>query len=373
MAQIGYYDLLRMQQRDLSRLDNATRKRALVIINARLKLLKRQLERMEPGTWGFNSQQAVIAQLRVAAVQIVNDLSDVTRVGLDRAARLAANHSATILKNLDEQMTGSVRPLSFENLEWVERNAEQMSQVRLREYSDSYARYGSSAVRSIENEIAANVITGTPWTQSRERIMEIVEDTVDGQQWKVDRILRTETSAAYNGMHLEAMRVESRPGDPMLKRLVAVFDSKTASDSRLLHGQTVPVEEPFIDVFNSGKRYMAPPNRPNDRETVIPWRASYGKFLPDDDFGGPEGQMTTPGGKPPTLEAVRIQALKDFRARSRKMRNQAERVVANPATTDRQRERAQKRLDTLNAQITAAEADIERTAGVQELIENFEI
>ena len=85
-------------------------------------------------------------------------------------------------------------------------------------------------------------------------------------------------------MQLNALLSEDKDDDPMLKRLVATFDARTGFDSIGLHGQTVPVNKPFVDPY-FGKEYMAPPNRPRDREVVVGWRASYGDDLDFDDDG----------------------------------------------------------------------------------------
>jgi hypothetical protein len=91
----------------------------------------------------------------------------------------------------------------------------------------------------------------------------------------VDRIVRTETATIYNATTMAALHAENEPDDPMLKKLVATFDAATGQDSRLLHGQTRRLSEPFVDV-TTGREYMAPPNRPNDREIVVGWRKSWG-------------------------------------------------------------------------------------------------
>ena len=61
----------------------------------------------------------------------------------------------------------------------------------------------------------------------------------------------------------------------MLKKLVAVWYKATGLDSKMLHGQTRRVTELFTDVVR-GRQFDAPPNRPNDRELVVGWRASWG-------------------------------------------------------------------------------------------------
>ena len=66
----------------------------------------------------------------------------------------------------------------------------------------------------------------------------------------------------------------------MHKKLVSTFDTVTGRDSVKLHGQTRLVNKPFYDSVN-GISYMAPPNRPHDREIIVPWRTSYGEDFED--------------------------------------------------------------------------------------------
>lgn len=102
----------------------------------------------------------------------------------------------------------------------------------------------------------------------------------------INGALTGNSSAAWNGTQLAALQSEDDPddddGDRMLKKLVAHFDNVTGRDSVLLHGQTRPVDKPFFDSFH-GVTYMAPPNRPNDREVIVGWRKSYGDVFDDYD------------------------------------------------------------------------------------------
>ena len=108
-------------------------------------------------------------------------------------------------------------------------------------------------------------------------------------------------SAVYNLAQLETLIAQDVPGDRMLKRLVATFDRVTGRDSVMLHGQRRPVREPFYD-GQRGRYFMAPPNRPNDREIVVGererWRLAPEIFAPvpeDRQRAGPQSRKSTPG------------------------------------------------------------------------------
>ena len=98
----------------------------------------------------------------------------------------------------------------------------------------------------------------------------------------VQRIVRTEQSFIRGATTQAALEAEDYEDDPMLKKLVGVRDDRTGIDSILIDGQTVPVNDPFVDFYH-GKEFMHPPNRPNDRAQVVGWRKSYDRFMPDYD------------------------------------------------------------------------------------------
>jgi hypothetical protein len=190
-------------------------------------------------------------------------------------AGIAKDDLADYLGKLDEHYLGVARPLRWDALEWLEGYSRPLLRSRLRIYEKSFARYGAEAVAGIENAMAKSVLLGTPWTEARESVMGLVREQVGGRQWMVDRIVRTEISSVHSAVTMAALLEEDEPDDPMLKKLVALWDKVTGLDSKLLHGQTRRVQELFTDVVR-GKQFDAPPNRPNDREIVIGWRSSWG-------------------------------------------------------------------------------------------------
>lgn len=236
------------------------------------------------GAWDYASKLTTMRQIRMSLTALVESQVRETQKGLVDVSRQAVTDTATYLRKLDSKYHGTARPLRIDALEWVDQNADQLSRVRLQQYRRSFQRYGASAVHAVENEIARTILVGETWVDAREKVWAAVRHQVGDRQWMVDRILRTETSAAYNGMTLAALVEEDNdPTDRMYKRLAATFDSRTGTDSMVLHGQTVPVNEPFHDAMR-GITYMAPPNRPNDREVVIGWRQSYGLDLADEEW-----------------------------------------------------------------------------------------
>ena len=114
----------------------------------------------------------------------------------------------------------------------------------------------------------ATVLLGRPHHVALDVVAATLRRGAAAKAWELKRLADTEASAVYNLAQLETLIAQDVPGDRMLKRLVARFDARTGRDSVMLHGQRRPVREPFYDAQH-GRFYMAPPNRPNDREVIV--------------------------------------------------------------------------------------------------------
>lgn len=268
------------QHRELASLTRDQRTRAARITREALARVQQVLATVDPTSWAAGQGRAVSSQLQGLLAELVRDQGTALATGTTRAAASGARSATRILQALDATL-GTPGPLRVDVLSWVAANAQAVSGLRVRTQAASLARYGAAAADEIGAEVARVALAGGTWVDARPAIESATARVVQGRQWMVDRIARTEVAAAYNGARVQVLldedRAEQATGrtrDRLQKKLVAVFDAKTGQDSVLLHGQTVPVGDPFIDV--SGREYMAPPNRPHDREIVIPWRDSYG-------------------------------------------------------------------------------------------------
>lgn len=100
-------------------------------------------------------------------------------------------------------------------------------------------------------------------------------------QWKVHRIVRTELHQIYNVSKMSGMGEIKKKFVPDLKKsLVHPMDDRTGIDSKELakRNPIIDIDKPFKQDYNGKEMiFMAPPNRPNDRAILIPYRESYDK------------------------------------------------------------------------------------------------
>lgn len=267
-------DLLDIQRIRISRAQAGLALRQRRIVRAALTDLEKRLGRIHAGTWTEAEQNATRILLGQSLRQLVGDQTDDLSAGLREVTKMSAKDAARFLATMDKAHLGAVRPLRFDSLEWWERTDKRIGQVRLREFSQSFQRYGAQSVAAVEDAISKRILLGESWDKAREEVWEATRGVVQDRRWMVDRIVRTETAAAYSGTTLAALYEEDTDDEPMLKKLVATFDSVTGMDSHFVHGQTKKLTEQFVD--DHGRHYDAPPNRPHDREIVVGWRKSWG-------------------------------------------------------------------------------------------------
>lgn len=123
-------------------------------------------------------------------------------------------------------------------------------------------------------------------------LVNLAGELMDGQAWKVERLVRTEASYGYNLAQAAALRafptekgqllwgrwterVDDESGEPL--------DDRVGKDSIVLHGQvarpgglyTMPVDA-LAPESMIGMQWAFPPNRPNDRAILLPWMRDWG-------------------------------------------------------------------------------------------------
>jgi hypothetical protein len=106
-----------------------------------------------------------------------------------------------------------------------------------------------------------------PWDVARQALIDESPFLQAAPGYWAERIIRTETMGASNRASWEAINQAQEDVGGMVKILAATFDDRTGSDSFAVHGQIRRPAEAFESWYGL---YGYPPNRPNDREIVIP-------------------------------------------------------------------------------------------------------
>jgi hypothetical protein len=268
----------RNQALELARLKGVTQTRAqLRQAQRELNVRLRQVEGLSgPGKGSFTAHQlrVTLAQIRHALVSIKGGVKGVVVADAKVTAEKAAESEIRYIQSADAQFSGIAQRLPIREAAVLDHAVKGTKSSVLRRLSGTekgpgiLERYGTNTIGSFEERLRMRFLAKTPWDDVRNEL--IAESPfLQGQpaHW-AERIVRTEVMAAHNRAQYEGLRaVNKEIGGGMLKILVATFDGRTGADSYAVHGQIRRPHEAFTDWYHN---YSHPPNRPNDRETVVP-------------------------------------------------------------------------------------------------------
>jgi len=226
--------------------------------------------------------------------------------------------STNVLAALEQRFEGILQPLRVREAAVMDGIVANVRSSSLGAIETSVDRYGRAMVSRIENTLATGLAAGKSRAQMvrelvgmhgpkgpvsmaahhgpdglvhRTRVEQIDEGLFVRHEYWARRIVRTETARAYNAAKTETTREMREQFPDLRQKILATFDKRTAYDSVYVHGQVRAPGQDFED--GAGRHYVHPPGRPNDRETIVPWRD-----------GWPDTPNTTPK-SPEDVERVR--------------------------------------------------------------------
>lgn len=160
----------------------------------------------------------------------------------------------------------------------------------MKAHEASMDAYGTRLVGKVEEQLGLSLVQQETMVKAVDR----VQDVLENEWWQAERIVRTECAWASNATAVDGMREISKEVDDLYVRWnefvdddFEPLDDRVGLDSIAMHGQvarpggyfTMPDMTPGgEDVPESlvGRTWAFPPDRPNDRASVSPWRPAWG-------------------------------------------------------------------------------------------------
>ena len=147
--------------------------------------------------------------------------------------------------------------------------------------TDMLAKNRKSELLSIRNQITQGLLQGLSYNKMVDGIKTIIGKqmvrdgtyTATGAKANAIRIIRTESHRTMSAGHYAANKYLDSVGLEVKRKLIAVLDNRTRSQSATMDGQTVGIDEPFK--YPNGATSYYPGNSGtakydiNDRERVI--------------------------------------------------------------------------------------------------------
>jgi len=288
----AYRAIILDQQDQLQRLVRSTGIAPVrALYDRMLEDVTRRIRATPAGTFSHQQLTGLLAQVKLGLARLQAPLGDAveesaTKVGVHAARTLLQDAAA-----LEKHFSGAV--ISLPLLESARLRGLVDGQVSslMRVHATSMARFGAQLVGRMEEELGASLSLGETHTQAIDRVMNVG----DMQWWRAERVVRTELSWAAGRSARAAAdeQAEDLDGDMWSRWTEHVsdegmpLDDRVGVDSEAMHGQVAPPGEPFTqpptnrqgdEVGDSlvGREWTSPPNRPNDRAVLVPWRAHWG-------------------------------------------------------------------------------------------------
>ena len=197
----------------------------------------------------------------------------------DATATLAQRHVVSAIKQFEKRFAGTEPVLRLEEASVFRGVYKSVEPSLLARYHKLTNNYPMQTIQRVQGQLAMSMVKGEGVDQAVRRIAS-KGGIFDRERWRAERIVRTEGSYAYGVTNQQCLQEVSHEVPRLMKRLVSTFDQRTGKDSKILNGQTVPFDQPFVWMKQTKAgvervEFMNPPNRPNDRECVVPWRADY--------------------------------------------------------------------------------------------------
>lgn len=216
-------------------------------------------------------------------------------------SRAVAGAEASVLRRL--AMTEQDQEVVNEDPDAISQVPEQPGRP-----SSVLTRYSVATIGEFEDVLRRGMLTGKPWGDVRADLIDKSPFLQGQPRFWAERIVRTESMGAYNRAGWETIRAADDELGDMVKILSATFDDRTSWDSYQVHGQIRRPDEAFAW---AGGLYQSPPNRPNDREVVVPHRISWP--IPDELAWRSDGEVAAAwrrerrrGGPPPRPKMTTI-------------------------------------------------------------------
>lgn len=235
--------------------------------DVRLELIDR-LNTIQPGTFTSQRVRGILLQIDGALARMNQILGEGMR---DSGVLIGTKAGENLIRELnkwDQVFRGAVTPVNLDSA----LIATETSNFLFNRYQSSLEAYSKALRQDFAIELTEAALVGK---NTGEVVVELGR-RFKGEEWKLQRIARTELQHIYNVTKMEDMKDVREKYIPDLKKtLFHPMDSRTAEDSKALNAENpiIPLEEPFKFEWRGEVRsFMAPPDRPNDRAILIPHR-----------------------------------------------------------------------------------------------------
>lgn len=274
MSFFNNVDDIRLIEKNIQRLqgleENQAKKMLKVFIEAR-KRIKAQLNEVTEGTFTEAQLSISMAQIDTIISSLESTILSQSALGFDITRDQSVDDIVKEIRVFSKEFEGVARAIPTDRVI----QSIDSENLLLGRYRSSLNAYTASMRDYIQRELTQAAISSEPTVRAVNRMT----DGLQMQEWKILRIARTELHNIYNATKNESMKNIQENEIPDLKKsLFHPMDSRTAADSKYANRLelVVDIDKPFKYNFKGAERvFYFPPDRPNDRSIIVPYRKEW--------------------------------------------------------------------------------------------------
>lgn len=253
--------------------------------------LERRLRRVPAGTMTHMQVRGMLAQVKIGLAGVLREMGGKLGDAAFEVGLASARHMLEDVAKLEKHYTGALMPLPVLETARLHGLVKDSTSSLLAAHTSSMARYGAELVNRFEMSLAGSVSTGESSQEAITKIMKLG----DLEWWRGERIVRTELAFAASASARRANDEQAAELDGDLWSRWsehvsddgAPLDDRVGIDSEAMNGQVAPPGGMFTQPPRApdgeavsktlvGREWSHPPNRPNDRAVLVPWRQHWG-------------------------------------------------------------------------------------------------
>jgi len=252
--------------------------------------LRDRLDALARDTFTAQQTRGVLVQVDAAMQAINQSLKGEIRSGAEKLGVRGVEDLIKEINKYNRMFTGAIIPL---NIDAAVIGLDQTNFL-INRYETSIDAYTGDVRSFITGQLTNLSIQEVPFDTMIRKLSQFFI----GEEWKLRRIARTELHNIYNLSKIEGMKQTQETLIPDLKKtMFHPDDDRTGKDSDAMAGrpsgnisvvsgkQVVNIDQPFRFVLSRTnedgtkteivREFMAPPDRPNDRAILIPFRSEW--------------------------------------------------------------------------------------------------
>ena len=246
-------------------------KKLIKIFNIGLKDLRERIIDAPSNTFTQARMKTTIIQIEEALNVLKRSTRSQLQLSFDLFSDDGIENAAQEINALEKLFTGIASPISIDKV--LESTKKQ--NFLFNQFESSVDAYSVDLRNRFQHILGQGILQKKTLSQ----VVADLHQESNLSEWRLARIARTELHQIYNVSKMNGFRTIKKDYFPDLKKtLYHPMDSRTGEDSKTLakENPVVDLDAPFVFKYNGQERkFQTPPDRPNDRAILIPYRDTY--------------------------------------------------------------------------------------------------